>query len=423
MSASAAGRIVIGDLRAPILSKLQKAALAGAAANPVVISEQTVLDAARANTGLSNFGPDDFRARLRLWADAANACTELTELARHGLFADMLRFAENRLRVEDILARHPEILEIVIDRPLIVAGLPRSGTTYLQNFLSADDQLRALPYWEAIRPVPASPAETGDPATDPRYAVAAESWVGMDAMLPFIKAIHPFDPDHISEDIELQAIDFSSYYLEWIAPHEIWTAHYWGTDQTPSYRYLKKVLQILTFFRGPNRWLLKCPQHMEQLRAVCTVFPDATIVLNHRDPVASIQSAITSIAYSSRIRTKNIDLDGIAAYWIARYEKLLRACVRDRDALPDTQIEDVYFHNLMADPLGTVSRIYAKAALPLSDALRARMTAFLTTNSRGKHGQIDYDLRRDFGLDAACIRERFQFYLDRFPAKVEVAST
>jgi hypothetical protein len=186
---------------------------------------------------------------------------------------------------------------------------------------------------------------------------------------------------------------------------------------------LKKVLQILTFFRGPNRWLLKCPQHMEQLRAVCTVFPDATIVLNHRDPVASIQSAITSIAYSSRIRTKNIDLDGIAAYWIARYEKLLRACVRDRDALPDTQIEDVYFHNLMADPLGTVSRIYAKAALPLSDALRARMTAFLTTNSRGKHGQIDYDLRRDFGLDAACIRERFQFYLDRFPAKVEVAST
>jgi hypothetical protein len=422
MSDLARARIVIGDLRAPILSELQKAALAGAAANPVVISEQAVLDAACARTGLSNFGNDDFRARLRLWAGAANACTELTELARHGLFADMLRFAENRLLVEDILTRHPEILNIVIDRPLIVAGLPRSGTTYLQNFLSADDQLRALPYWEAIRPVPATAAETGDPASDPRYATAAESWARMDAMLPFIKAIHPFDPDHISEDIELQAIDFSTYYLEWIAPHAIWTAHYWATDQTPSYCYLKKVLQILTFFRGPNRWLLKCPQHMEQLRAVSAVFPDATIVLNHRDPVASIQSAITSIAYSSRIRTQRIDLDCIATYWIARYEKLLRACVRDRDALPEAQFEDVYFHKLMADPLGTVSRIYAKAALPLGDGLRARMARFLIANSRGKFGRIDYDLRRDFGLDAARIRERFHFYLDRFPMEVEVES-
>jgi len=420
MSTLSAGRIVIADLRAPILSEVQRAALSGAAANPVTISEQAILNAARANTGLSNFGPVDFRERLRLWAAAVNASPDLTELARHGLFADMLRFVENRLRVEDILARHPEILDIVIDRPLIVAGLPRSGTTYLQNFLSADDQLRALPYWEALRPVPATAAETGHPATDPRYAVAAENWAQMDAMLPFIKAIHPFDPDHISEDIELQAIDFSTYYLEWIAPHAIWTEHYWATDQTASYRYLKKILQILTFFRGPNRWLLKCPQHMEQLRAVYTVFPDATIVLNHRDPVASIQSAITSIAYSSRIRTETIDLPGIAAYWIARYEKLLRACIRDRDTLPESQLEDVYFHNLMADPLGAVSRIYAKAELPLSDKLRARMAEFVTANSRGQHGSIDYDLRRDFGLDATRVREKFQFYLARFAVRVEV---
>jgi hypothetical protein len=414
------GKIQITDMHAPVLSRLQADALAAASAHPVTISEKTVLDAARAATGLNDLGADDFRERLQLWAKATNAMSDLTDLARMGLFADMVRFATNRLRVEDLLKRHPEIHDIVIDRPLIVAGLPRSGTTYLQNFLSADDQLRSLPYWEALQPVPTPGEETSDRTRDPRHARAARAWEQTDAMLPYIKAIHPFDPDHISEDIELQAIDFTTYILEWTVPSRIWTDHYWATDQTSSYRYMKKVLQVLTWYRGPNRWLMKCPQHMEQLATLYGVFPDATIVINHRDPVASIQSAITSLAYSSRIRTTGIDAEGIASYWIARYEKLLRACVRDRDRLPAEQVQDVYFHELMADPMRIVAEIYQKAALPLTDELRSRMARFLATNARGKHGEIDYDLRRDFGLDPAQIRSRFGFYLERFPVKVEV---
>lgn len=415
-----APKIVIADMRAPILSDLQAGALAWAKANPVTLSEEAVLDAARAETGLSDFGDDGFRERLRLWVRAGNAETDLTDLARAGLYADMVRFAANRLRVEDAIARNPEILDIVIDRPLIVAGLPRSGTTYLQNFLSADDQLRSLPYWEALRPVPASPAENGDPATDPRHAAAATAWAQMDAMLPCIKAVHPFDPDHISEDIELQCIDFGSYYLEWSVPSAIWSEYYWRTDQTPIYRTMKRVLQVLTWYRGPNRWLLKCPQHMEQLPALQAVFPDATFVINHRDPIASIQSAATSLGYSSRVRVNRVDPDAIAAYWIDRYEKLLRACLRDRDVIPESRSVDVYFHELVKDPMPIVETIYARAGLPLSDALRARMLAFLTANPRGKHGEIDNNLRRDFNLDPAEVRRRFAFYFDRFPVRVEV---
>lgn len=416
------GKIFIDDLRAPLLSPLQEQALGYARRNPATLSVERVLEAARAQTGLSNFGSDDFQGRMKLWiAAATDPAVGLTDLARAGVYADMVRYASNRLRVEDVVSRHPEILDIVIDRPVIVAGLPRSGTTYLQNFLGADRQLRSLPYWEALYPVPASASETGDPAVDPRYARAKEAWRQMDAMLPYVKAIHPFDPDHISEDVELQAIDFGSYAIEWTAPSYTWRDYYLATDQTESYRYLKKVLQVMTWFRGPNRWLMKCPQHMEQLSVVHRVFPDATIVINHRDPVASIQSAITSLAYSGRIRLQRIDTDAIVDYWISRYETLLRRCVRDRDGLPAAQVEDVYFHDLIDHPMTIVERIYAKAALPLGADLRRDMHVFLDANKRGKHGAIDHDLRRDFGLDPLEIRARFQFYFDRFPVRPEVA--
>jgi hypothetical protein len=412
-------KIIIADMRHPVLSELQAGAIAYGAANPVTITANGVLDAARATTGLEDFGPQDFRERLRLWVESINDETDLTELARGGVYADMVRFAVNRLRVEDILKRHPEILDIKIDRPIIVAGLPRSGTTYLQNFLSADDRLRSLPYWEALSPVPAGPEEDGQLPGDPRYGRAAAAWAQMDAMLPYIKMIHPFDADHISEDIELQAIDFSSYFLEWPVPNRIWAEHYWNTDQTGSYRYLKKIVQVLTWIRGPNRWLLKCPQHMEQLPAVNAVFPDATIVLNHRDPVASIQSAITSMGYSSRIRVKAVEPSKIADYWIGRYERLLARCVRDRDLIPNDRVEDVYFHELMANPMRIVGNIYAKAGLTLTAEVQAKMANFLDDNPRGKHGALDYNLRRDFGLEPAAIRARFAGYLERFPVRVE----
>jgi hypothetical protein len=417
-----AEKIRIADLHHPVLSPLQKQYLEAASANPVVISEDSILGAARAATGLDDFGPDpdDFRGRLRLWCESINASTNLTDLGRAGLYAEMLRYASNRLRVEDCIKRHPEILDIVIDRPLIVAGLPRSGTTYLQNFLSADQRLRSLPHWEAMQPVPTPGEPTDDVQRDPRYLRAAKSWEQADALLPYIKAVHPFDPDHISEDTELQCYNYSSYHLEWLCPHPTWADHYWASDHTSTYQYLKRVLRVLTWHRGPNRWLMKSPQHMEQLVPLLKVFPDATVVINHRDPVASIQSAITSLSYSARTRTKTVDADGIARYWIGRYEKLLGRCVRDRDQIPESQVHDVYFHELMANPMETVEEIYAKAGLLLDAPLRERINQFLAHYVRGKHGTLDYNLRRDFGLEPAEIRKCFDFYMKRFPVKVEI---
>ena len=412
--------IEITDLLNPVLTPLQLGVLEATAAQAVNFSESAVLDAARAETGLADFGPADFRERLQVWLKAIDEDSEASSVTRASLFQLCVRYAATRLRLENFVAQHPEVLEVAIDRPIIVAGLPRSGTTHLLSLLSADRRLRSLPWWEAIAPIP-DPRDRNEPGQpDPRWTRAQEGWVQQDSMLPYFKAMHEFSPDHVSEDVELQAIDFSSYLIEWLGRTPRWRDYYLAHDQTSTYRYLKKALQALTFLKGPNRWVTKCPQHMEQLAVVHEVFPDATIVITHRDPVASIQSAITMSCYAARVLRKHVDPKGDAEYWIDRYERLLRRCVRDRDSLPESRVLDVYFHDLMADTDGVLKQIYAKADLPLTGSALAELHAFLAAHPRGKYGQVQYNLRRDFGLEPQAIRERFKFYFDRFPARIEV---
>jgi hypothetical protein len=415
------GLIDIGDLTNPVLTPEQAAVVAAAETHKTPLESAAVLAAAREFTGLSDFGAADFRPRLELWLSCTKEDQDLTEFGRAIIYGLAVNYAANRLRIEDMIKRHPEILDIKIDRPIIVTGLPRGGTTHLQNFLSADPRLRELPMWEATCPVPgANDAPTAsDP--NPRRSRALASWNEFDALLPYTKNIHEMSPDYVAEDVELQCLDFGSYYLEWRINAPRWRDYYLASDQAPVYRYMKRALQVLTFLRGPNRWVLKCPQHMEQLATVFQVFPDATLVITHRDPVASIQSALVGVCYISRITRKTIRAAHIAAYWIDRYERLLRACVRDRDKLPPDQSVDVHFQTLMSEPMKIMEEIYIKAKLDLTPAIRAIMTQFLNDNPRAKHGQIVYDLKRDFGLSGQDIRKHFKFYYDRFAVQLEVA--
>jgi hypothetical protein len=241
----------------------------------------------------------------------------------------------------------------------------------------------------------------------------------MVANMPLIVAMHDMPPEHIHEEIELEELDFASYLLEWLCRPARWRDHYLALDQRPHYAYMKRVLQALTWLRGPSRWVLKSPQHLEQLPALLDVFPDATVVITHRDPVSVLRSTLTMLGYGDRVRRTHIDLAGLADYWTLRVEKLLSACVRDRERLPPAQTIDVPFHEFMADDLGMVARIYAKAGLPMTPAARAALAAYGSANPRGKHGQVRYDLKGDFGLEPGELRRRFGAYLSRFPVRVE----
>jgi hypothetical protein len=343
----------------------------------------------------------------------------MTEFGRTVVWNEMVRFAATRLYVEDELKRHPEALEVQLEPSLIVAGLPRSGTTFLLQVLAGDRRLRSLPYWEAVRPVAWPYLKDG---TDTRLDLCTDECTAGDRLVPLSKMFHEFSPEHISEDQELQCIDFGSYYLEWLSRVPGWRDYYFAHDQTPVYRYMAKMFQLLSWYsKGPNRWVTKCPQHMEQLLSVERALPGSTIIITHRDPVASIQSAMYAQAYRARVKRRHVDLDEISTFWIDRYQRLLRACAAERDQLDENRTHDIYFHELMASPLDVIEDAYAKTDLPFTDACRSDLTQAIANNPRAKHGAVVYDLRADFGLDPADLRKRFDFYFERFPkVKIEV---
>lgn len=409
------------DLRHPVLAESQRGSLDWAERHPVDLDPQAVLEDARRRTGLDDFGPMDFAERMQVWLDDVRLEPTRTALAGHVVFGLCSKYAANRLRIEALLARHPEIEEQKIERPVFVTGLPRSGTTHLVNLLAADDRFRSLPLWEADQPVPDLGEGPGRDGRDPRFGRAERAWERMQANNPFLAAWHTMAPDSIHEDIELWGCDFAGYILEWIlqmAPR--WRDHYTVRDQTQHYRYLEKVLKVLQWFRPGERWLLKCPQHLENLGPLRTVFPDATVVMTQRDPVGVVQSAATLRAYGARTSYTSFDVDEILEYWTRLIARLLERGMADRPLLAD-RVLDVYFDAFMADTMGTVEEVYRHAGIELTDVARRQIEEYVAQHPRDKHGRIGYDLRADFGVSPAELRRRFGFYLDEHPVAVEVS--
>lgn len=411
--------IVIDDLADPLITPALAAAREGPTDVPDVMNADEVLEGARAATGLDDFGEDTgFRRRLAVYLQAIEEDRGLTRGGRVYVAQHAVRVMANRLRIEALVKRHPEILKIEIDRPLIIAGLPRSGTTHLVNWLARDTRLRSLTLWESEEPVPLGPPPAPG-EIDPRHARSAAKWGQYHALVPHLAAMHEMEASSIHEDNELLHMDVNCYNWEFRTRVPRWIDYYFAHDRTPSYLYEKKVLQVLTSVRGPNRWILKSPQHMENLAPLKTAFPDGLLVLTHRDPVAVIRSLTTMLAYSDRTRRDPVDPPGLARHWIDRIERLLRACLAQRDAWPETQSIDIMFHEYMADQEAVMRRIYAMAGLNLTPEIERALLGYLDENPRNKHGRVHYDLEGVFGVDVAALRRRFAFYYDRFPVRLE----
>lgn len=416
-----AAEILLNDLADPVLNEIEQATVDSAP--PMVLTEELVLGAAMAETGLTGFGPDDFRERLAIWLKALDEDKGLNDFGRATNAQSLIRFAANRLKIEDLLRKQPEILDIRIERPIIIAGLPRSGTTHLVNTIAHHPGLRSMELWETNEPVPRDDEHSWvSDVTNPRFVRSNEVWDVMVRVLPHWAAMHEWAPGHVHEECELQSFDFSSYMLDWFARVPRWQQYYYQHDQTPHYLYAKKVVQIMTWFKGPNRWVMKSPPNMENLPAVFAAYPDATVAITHRDPVAVLQSAITMMAYLDRLRRHEADLPGLAEYWISRIERLLRKCVSDRAHVPQDRVIDVMFHEYMADYRGTVEKICAASGLEITPDASARIDAYVSENKRHRQGRVHYDLAGQFGVDIGALRERFAFYYDAFPVQREVVA-
>src|ERR1700734_556061 len=193
--------IAIDDLAAPVLNEVQRMAIDYGESKTTVLTVDAVCDAAQRRTGLGDFGDEDFTVRLGVQLEEMDGDGERTGIGRLMMFGDCVRAAANRLRLQDLLTRHPEILPIPIARPVIVVGLPRSGTTHLVNLLAADTRFRSMPLWESYEPVPPPEEEaTRNDGVDPRWTRCNNAWEAMQAAAPLVAAMHPMAPDHVHEE-------------------------------------------------------------------------------------------------------------------------------------------------------------------------------------------------------------------------------
>ena len=410
----------IDDLTDPHLSPEMKGYIASVEANPPVLTEDAILAAARGATGLADFGPDDFRERLAVLLADWNGDTRAYALKRQFLLDYAIRYATNRLLIHDLLKRHPEIHDEQIERPIVVVGMPRSGTTHLLNLLGADSRLASTPLWRTYAPVPNPKEPMNADGSDPRYTRVAEKWEAQLASNPMSAAMHAMEPDHFHEDVELMGPNFAGYNFEWLARSPRFRDYHLSHDQTEHYLYMKTVLKIFQWQDVQaglprKRFVTKCPQHLEQLPVLREVFPDATVAITYRDPVEVIQSAITMIAYGERMSYPTIDTKGLLDYWTDRVERLLRACVRDRHMWGEAQSVDVPFEEFMKDDMAVVREVRRKAGLPETEQANRDVADYIESHPRGKYGQIVYDLERDFGISPAKLRERVEFYYEAYP--------
>jgi hypothetical protein len=403
---------ILGDLASPVFPPEALPTLANmeATGRSVTLDPDLMMRAAMEQTRLEDFGEPTFRPRLDLLCHSLNTEASLSGVGMISQFGAITALLKARLRLEALITLHPEIRHIEITRPIVLCGLPRTGSTHLHGLLAADPGLRSLPHWESIEPFE-GPDEAG--TIQPRRLRVEQSLTFQNAALPYLKRMHDVGTDHPQEDIQLLAIDFSSMMFEAAAPMPTWRDAYLARDQRPSYAYLKLILQALTWLRGGQRWVLKAPQHAEQLSTLLDTFPDATFVVTHREPVAVTASWATTFAYFARMWQASPDPTAIGRYWADRVEHMMRRCVNDRDDLPAGRTMDLGLDEYRGDEMAWVSRIYGLAEQPMTRRGRKAMRTYLAEHRPGQFGTVAYDLA-PLGLDGEERRAALRFYADRF---------
>ena len=383
--------------------------LGGPLARRLSLDPDALCAAAERRSGLSDFGSPRFREPLAVLARALEEEARLTALGRVAARLQLVGLLSTRLRALDLLRRRPEIAAERIGAPIVILGMPRTGTTALQRLLSRDPRLRSLPYWEALSPLPDGDAALRGADPGPRVERARRSLRFLHWAAPRMQAMHEMDALEPDEEIWLLALDLATMLFEvtWQVPS--FRAWYERADLREGYAFLRRMLQILQWYRPGERWLLKSPQHMEQLPVLFETFPDALVVQTHRDPVEVTASFAHMACYGRRMNEAHPEPAAIARYWSDRIEAMLRRSLEDRAGLPSGRFVDVRFADLVAEPLAVVRRIYEAAGLAPSAEAEAAMRAWLAANPRGKHGAHSYRLE-DFGLDPAERRRALAFY-------------
>jgi len=372
-------------------------------------------------TGLDDFGEPSWQEGLDLYLESLEATAQLNEIgvgvAHGGVVTDL----SNRLLVEGWRATHPLVAEQRIERPIIIVGQPRTGTTILHDLMAQDPANRAPLTWEVERPVPAPQTATFD--DDPRIAEAQAGLDLVESLIPGFSAFHELGARLAQEDVRIFCSDFRSmqYSLQFEVPaYNHWLLH--ETDMAPTYRWHRRFLQHLQSEHRGERWLLKSPAHLWCLPAMLGEYPDAVVVQTHRDPLKVIASVSALGASLREMTTDSFDVRTLAAQYgddiMVGLERGLDA--RRAGLFAPGQVIDVRYQDLRQDLMATVAWLYDEIGLELTAEAEARMRTFLAAHPGDQAGSLKRYTFADTGLDEAELRERARPYQEHFEVESEV---
>jgi len=375
------------------------------------LAPDDLIAAARRTTGLSDFGSEWFRDPLGRLTDSMERDARLSPLGRTIMRGQLVRNLASRLRAVQLVERHPEILDIPLDRVVVIAGLQRTGTTMLHRHLGAMPGARALLAWEALSPLPLPGETPGDPRK--RIAAARVAQRGVRYLAPQFFAIHPVEYDEPEEDVLLLDHSFMSQAPEATMRVPGYAAWLEKQDQRPAYEHLALLMRILLWQRPGTHWVLKTPHHLEFLDTLLDVFPGARVVQTHRDPRKTTASFCNMVTHGSGIFSDHVDAHEVGRHWMRKIGHVVGAAMASRERLPSERFLDVSYYDLLTDPIGELARIHAFAGLPFGDAERAVAERTKATQVQHRYGRHDYALA-DFGLAERDIERELGSYCARF---------
>jgi hypothetical protein len=372
-----------------------------------------LLQAAHRETALEDFGGPPFRDPLRRLLESLEAEARLNLMGRLATRYDMVRLLANRLRMEEDRKRNPGIAEEETPRPIIIAGLPRTGTTLLHSLLALDPASRVPLTWETMYPSP--PPEAATYLTDRRISLVDGQMRWFRRMVKGFDRIHPVGARLPIECLVIFSHSFLSYQFE--TTHRLPSYLDWleGQDLRPAYEVHRRFLQHLQWRCPGERWVLKAPAHMFDFEAMFSTYPDACVIMTHRDPIevtasnASLTAALRS-AFSDGIDPLEVGPE-CSRRWAEAIGRAVRS--RDRGCAPAERFLDLYYIDLIADPIGAMRKVYARFDLRFPEGLEEKIRAFLRHNPSDRFGKHRYRLEQ-FGLNLEEETRRYAAYRERF---------
>lgn len=379
-----------------------------------------LVDAAMATTGEDDFGEPSWQEGLDILLDSLQNEARLNELGVEIAAGEIAAYLAIRLSINSWRRDHPVVADGVIERPVVIVGQPRTGTTILYDLLSQDPALRAPLTWEVDRPVP--PPETESYLSDPRIEEVQATIDMAESLIPGFTTFHPIGATLGQECVRMTASDFRS--LIFPTQYRVPTYNHWllhDADLGSAYRWHRRYLQHLQSRHPGEQWLLKSPAHLWHLDALATEYPDAIVVQPHRDPLKVIASTSALAAHLRGLASDKPSIaelaEGYADDIFLGLDRGIEA--RDRGTFPPSQIFDVHFTEFVADPLATIAKVYVALGRELTASTEARMRSFLAENpGDGNSGGNRYRFS-DTGLDAGALRERSSRYQERFGVESE----